>query len=60
VPRKQFTTTIDEDIQKEFKATCAKNEVTMNDVLEAFMTGYINGDFQIEKEVKLSVKKIKK
>ncbi|QEK12709.1 hypothetical protein FQB35_10400 [Crassaminicella thermophila] len=58
--RKQFTTTIDEDIQKQFKEACAKNNVKMNDVLEAFMQGYIEGNFEIEKEVKYILKKNKK
>ncbi|SDZ19036.1 hypothetical protein [Tindallia californiensis] len=58
--RKQFTTTIDEDIQKQFKEACSKNNVKMNDVLEAFMQGYIEGNFQIEKEVKYILKRSKK
>jgi len=29
----------------------------MNDVLEAFMKGYIDGDFTVEKEVTFKVKK---
>lgn len=55
--RIQFTTTIDDDIQDKFRVTCAKNKVKMNDVLEAFMESYINGDFKVEKEVKFSLKR---
>lgn len=51
--RKTFTTTIDEDIQKDFKIACVQNEVKMNDVLEAFMKSYINGEFTLELEPKL-------
>lgn len=51
--RKTFTTTIDDDIQKDFKAACAKNGVKMNDVLEAFMKGYKEGDFVFESEPRL-------
>lgn len=60
VPRKQFTTTIEESIQKDFKEKCLNNGDKMNDVLEAFMESYINGDFEIQKEVKFSLKKTKK
>lgn len=58
--RKQFTTTIDEEIQKDFKETCTNRGEKMNDVLEAFMKSYINGEFEIEREVKYILKKIKK
>ncbi|EJL45672.1 hypothetical protein PMI08_01557 [Brevibacillus sp. CF112] len=57
--RKTFTTTIDETIQKEFKAACAKNGDKMNDILETFMIGYANGDFVVEKELKLTLKNAK-
>lgn len=51
--RKTFTTTIDETIQKEFKVSCVKNDVKMNDVLESFMKSYIDGEFKVEVELKL-------
>ena len=50
--RKTFTTTIEEDIQKDFKKACAKNKVKMNDVLEAFMKSYIAGELEVEMELK--------
>lgn len=56
--RKTFTTTIDEEVQKNFKVSCIKNEVKMNDVLEAFMTAYSDGEFKVEMELK--IKKVKK
>lgn len=56
--RKTFTTTIEEEIQKGFKIACTKNEVKMNDILEAFMRSYINGEFHVETEIK--IKRIKK
>ncbi|QXE20465.1 hypothetical protein [Clostridium sp. 001] len=55
-----FTTTIDDNIQDKFRVTCTKNKAKMNDVLEAFMESYINGDFEIQKEVKFSLKKSNK
>ncbi|UYB50150.1 hypothetical protein OCI51_26440 (plasmid) [Lysinibacillus capsici] len=58
--RKTFTTTIDEDVQKNFKSSCAQNGVKMNDVLEAFMQGYVKGEFEIEKELKFTIKKTSK
>ncbi|WP_427071705.1 hypothetical protein [Lysinibacillus fusiformis] len=54
--RKPFTTTIDEDVQTDFKKACSDNDDKMNDVLEAFMKGYIDGDFTVEKEVTFKVK----
>lgn len=39
--RKSFTTTIDSDIQKQFKLACVERDEKMNDVLERFMIYYI-------------------
>ncbi len=58
--RKQFTTTIEEEVQKRFKEKCNINGDKMNDVLEAFMESYINGEFKIRKEVRYSLEKTKK
>lgn len=57
--RKTFTTTIEEDLQKKFKETCVGKGEKMNDVIEAFMQGYIKGDYILEKEVKYTLKKSK-
>lgn len=46
--RKQFTTTIEEDLQNDFKAACAKEGMPMNNVLETFMRAYVNGKFKME------------
>jgi len=46
--RKQFTTTIDEDLQNEFKAACAKEGMPMNNILETFMKAYVEGKFRME------------
>lgn len=54
--RKQFTTTIEEDIQSDFKAACKNNNNAMNDVLEAFMKSYIDGKFDIEKKTTYELK----
>lgn len=58
--RKQFTTTIEEEIQKQFKEKCSQTDDKMNDVLEAFMESYIKGEFEVQKEVKFSITKSKK
>jgi len=52
--RKSFTTSLDDDLQNKFKAACAINGVKMNDVLEAFMRGYINNEFKLEISLKQS------
>lgn len=55
--RKSFTTTVDEDLQKAFKKACIEKDEKMNDVLEAFMHSYINGEFIIKKEVRYTLQK---
>lgn len=54
--RKPFTTTIDEEISKNFKKKCSENKDKMNDVLEAFMKAYINNEFELEVEFTLKKK----
>lgn len=46
--RKQFTTTIDEELQIQFKKSCTKDGIKMNDILEAFMQEYIAGKYKLE------------
>lgn len=55
--RKPFTTTIDIEIQQGFKEKCSENKDKMNDVLEAFMKAYINGEFKLKVEFKLEKNK---
>ena len=55
--RKPFTTTIDVEIQQKFKEKCSQNKDKMNDVMEAFMKEYINGNFKLEVEFKLTKNK---
>lgn len=54
--RKTFTTTIDDNILKNFKASCSEKDVKMNDVLEAFMKEFSNDKFTVEVEYKLKKK----
>jgi antitoxin component of RelBE/YafQ-DinJ toxin-antitoxin module len=46
--RKSFNTSIEENIQNNFKAECAKNGLQMNTVLEMFMKAYAEGKFKTE------------
>ena len=46
--RKTFTTTIEEELQKEFKLACVKNDINMNNVLENFMKRYVLGKLDVE------------
>lgn len=55
--RKAFTTTIDEDLQKEFKDACKEKGDKMNDVIEALMRAYIDNDLEVEKKVSFVLKK---
>lgn len=56
--RKPFTTTIEENIQKNFKEKCIENKDKMNDVLEAFMKSYIKGEFKLKVEYRLKREKV--
>lgn len=57
--RKTFTTSINEKLQVSFKDICTANGEKMNDVLEAFMSAYIAGEFLVEKKVSFELKKAK-
>lgn len=48
--KKPFATSIDEDVQKDFKVECVKNNIPMNTVIELFMKAYTQGRFKIEIE----------
>lgn len=45
--RATFNTMIDAETQKQFSALCKEQGMKMNIVVEYFMKGYINGDFDI-------------
>ncbi len=45
--RESFNTMIDKETQKAFSAKCKEQGVKMNTVLEYFMQGYVNGDYEI-------------
>jgi hypothetical protein len=45
--RKPFTTTIDSEIQNQFKSKCAINGTKMNDLLETFMKMYVDDKFEL-------------
>ncbi|WP_154698216.1 hypothetical protein [Clostridium botulinum] len=52
--RKSFTTTIDAELQQQFKEKCSINKDKMNDVLETFMKAYINDEIKLEVQYKLN------
>ena len=45
--RKPFTTTIDSEIQNQFKSKCAINGIKMNDLLETLMKIYLDYNFYL-------------
>lgn len=49
--KRTFATPIDEVLQNEFKAECKKQGYKMNEVMEILMSGFINGNIQIERKV---------
>ena len=53
--RKTFATPDDEDLQNEFKTECKKQGYKMNEVVEILMTGFVNGDIQIRKEISYKI-----
>lgn len=53
--RKNFATPVEESIQNEFKFECKNQGYKQNEVIEALMTGFINGDIKIEKEIRYRI-----
>ncbi len=53
--RKNFATPVEESIQENFKIECKSQGYKQNEVIEALMTGFINGDIQIKKEISYKI-----
>lgn len=53
--RKPFGTPVDEDLKKSFKAECKKQGFEMNEAIEILMSGFVNGDIQIKKEISYKI-----
>lgn len=53
--RKNFATPLDENLQDAFKAECKKQNYKMNEVIEILMSGFVNGDIRIEKEISYKI-----
>ena len=53
--RKNFATPVEESIQNEFKLECRNQGYKQNEVIEVLMTGFINGDIKIEKEIRYRI-----
>lgn len=53
--RKTFATPVDENLQNEFRTECKKQGYKMNEVVEILMTGFVNGDIQIKKEISYKI-----
>lgn len=51
--RKTFTTTLDEQLTKEFKAKCKGDGVTMNEMIEMFMKNYLDNKVIVIKNITL-------
>ena len=54
--RRTFTTTLDEELLKEFKEKCNNDGITYNDVLEEFMRLYLSGQIAFERRAVLNLK----
>lgn len=46
--KKVFTSSVEEDVSKDFKANCAKDGVPMNKILECMMRLYNSGKIKVE------------
>lgn len=53
--RKNFATPVDEELQNDFKSECKKQGYKMNEVIEILMTGFVNGDIKIKKEISYKI-----
>lgn len=58
--KKTFATPIDEKLQKEFRTKCKQDGFKMNEVIEILMSGYIDGQIQIEKEISYKIHQLGK
>jgi hypothetical protein len=58
--RKPFATSIEEDIQKEFKRMCKKNCIQINEVLEAIMQAFNENIINVKASFSIDVKEEKK
>lgn len=54
--KKTFATPVEEEIQEDFKVECKNQGFKMNEVIEILMTGFVNGDIQIKKEISYKIK----
>jgi len=46
--RKTFATTVDDNLQEEFRQSCKEKNLKINDVLEALMKSFIDGTVDVE------------
>lgn len=53
--KKNFATPVDKKILEEFKSKCKKEGYKMNELIEILMTGYTNGNIQVEKEISYKI-----
>ena len=53
--RKNFATPIDEDLQSRFKTQCREQDLKMNEVIEALMEGFADGNIKIKKNVSYEI-----
>lgn len=49
--RIQYSTTLREDLLKEFKVKCKEDNIGMNEVLESFMQLYLEDKIRFERKV---------
>ena len=53
--RKTFATPVEESIQNDFKIACKKQGYKQNEVIEALMAGFSNGEIQIKKKISYEI-----
>lgn len=53
--RKTFATPVEESIQNEFKMKCKNQGYKQNEIIEALMSGFINGEIQIQKTISYKI-----
>lgn len=53
--RKTFATPVEESIQTDFKMKCKNQGYKQNEIIEALMSGFINGEIQIQKTISYKI-----
>lgn len=56
--KKNFATSIDEQVIQDFKVACVRNNESMNTVMQKFMRAYADGRFKLEMQYEKTIQQL--